>query len=378
MVDIIINGRAYDITLFRSIHPGGSVINEFIDKDATDMFLSIHGPNSQALKYLRILNSRVIDNNTANNDELSNNFKSLHMFATSRINGFKNAMTFAKEITILIGLGFTYSMLLYYSWYYASSFVAALFILHTGWLSHKIAHKHFFANKTANKYMGYIVGGTFGGYSSSWWNVKHNIKHHSHTNVIGKDEDIDTLPLLKWDKIKGPSFLGGYHCITVWIYLFMGRWLWLWYSISWPSNICEKIFIMMHYILLFTQLLYKLNVLQSLVWFVMTTSISGFLVGFIFLQNHNAEAVLEDQYPNPIKHTVMTTRNIHSNWFNDFISGHLNYQIEHHIFPWLPSYAYKDVQTQLRMICQKHNLPYKIYGWSESVFAIYKHLQKIT
>lgn len=43
---------------------------------------------------------------------------------------------------------------------------------------------------------------------------------------------------------------------------------------------------------------------------------------------------------------------------NDFAHGWLNYQIEHHLFPDLPMRQYQLIQPQVRMICEKHGVPY--------------------
>ena len=48
----------------------------------------------------------------------------------------------------------------------------------------------------------------------------------------------------------------------------------------------------------------------------------------------------------------------------DFFHGWLNYQIEHHLFPYLPLNHYQGMQSTVKEICEKHNLPYR----QESVF----------
>ncbi|MEE9342723.1 MAG: fatty acid desaturase [Gammaproteobacteria bacterium] len=48
--------------------------------------------------------------------------------------------------------------------------------------------------------------------------------------------------------------------------------------------------------------------------------------------------------------------------FIDFLHGWLNYQIEHHLFPALPLNHYQQMQTKVKEICAKHNLPYRQEG----------------
>ncbi|RAL30810.1 fatty acid desaturase family protein [Rhodococcus sp. AQ5-07] len=41
-----------------------------------------------------------------------------------------------------------------------------------------------------------------------------------------------------------------------------------------------------------------------------------------------------------------------------FLSGNLCYQIEHHLFPDLPSNRYAEISTTIRALCEKYDLPY--------------------
>ncbi len=39
--------------------------------------------------------------------------------------------------------------------------------------------------------------------------------------------------------------------------------------------------------------------------------------------------------------------------------GHLNYQVEHHLFPDIPAHRYPDMAIEVKAVCEKYNLPYK-------------------
>ncbi|MEU1982272.1 acyl-CoA desaturase [Nocardia sp. NPDC019395] len=41
-----------------------------------------------------------------------------------------------------------------------------------------------------------------------------------------------------------------------------------------------------------------------------------------------------------------------------FLSGHLSHQIEHHLFPDLPSNRYPQIAVRVRAVCEKYDLPY--------------------
>ena len=42
------------------------------------------------------------------------------------------------------------------------------------------------------------------------------------------------------------------------------------------------------------------------------------------------------------------------------MSGQLGYQIEHHLFPDLPSNRYPEIAVKVRALCEKYDIPYTI------------------
>ena len=40
------------------------------------------------------------------------------------------------------------------------------------------------------------------------------------------------------------------------------------------------------------------------------------------------------------------------------MSGNLSYQVEHHLYPDMPSSRYKEIAPQVKAICEKYQLPY--------------------
>jgi len=40
------------------------------------------------------------------------------------------------------------------------------------------------------------------------------------------------------------------------------------------------------------------------------------------------------------------------------MSGNLSHQIEHHMYPDLPSSRYEEIGVRVRLLCEKYDLPY--------------------
>lgn len=48
--------------------------------------------------------------------------------------------------------------------------------------------------------------------------------------------------------------------------------------------------------------------------------------------------------------------------------GHLNYQIEHHLYPDIPSHRYPDIAKEVQAICRQYDLPYKVNeSWGQAI-----------
>lgn len=55
---------------------------------------------------------------------------------------------------------------------------------------------------------------------------------------------------------------------------------------------------------------------------------------------------------------MLGSANISGGKVMDFMTGNLSYQIEHHIFPDLPSNRYAEIAVRVRELCDKYDLPY--------------------
>ncbi|MEM9101688.1 MAG: acyl-CoA desaturase [Pseudomonadota bacterium] len=60
---------------------------------------------------------------------------------------------------------------------------------------------------------------------------------------------------------------------------------------------------------------------------------------------------------------ILGSSNIQGNrWFH-ILSGNLSHQIEHHLFPDMPSYRYPMIAPKVRAICEKHGIYYNTGGF---------------
>lgn len=56
------------------------------------------------------------------------------------------------------------------------------------------------------------------------------------------------------------------------------------------------------------------------------------------------------------------------------MTGHLSYQIEHHLFPDIPSHRYQEMGPEVERICKKYNIPYNTGSFSKQYFTVLKRI----
>jgi NADPH-dependent stearoyl-CoA 9-desaturase len=71
-----------------------------------------------------------------------------------------------------------------------------------------------------------------------------------------------------------------------------------------------------------------------------------------------AEVVEEESKPDWYLRQMLGTANFDAGPLLAFASGNLCYQIEHHLFPDLPSNRYAEIATRVRVLCDQFDLPY--------------------
>ena len=75
-------------------------------------------------------------------------------------------------------------------------------------------------------------------------------------------------------------------------------------------------------------------------------------------EKFSAAVVEEESKPDWYLRQMLGTANFDAGPLLAFSSGNLCYQIEHHLFPDLPSNRYAEIATRVRALCDKFDLPY--------------------
>jgi linoleoyl-CoA desaturase len=283
----------------------------------------------------------------------------------------------------------------------AGIFVSVLFGLTLVCIAFNIMHDACHNSYSGKKWVNGIMGLTMNALGSNafMWKIKHNIIHHTFTNIDGIDDDIANGPLLR-------------QCITQkWMpmHRFQSIYMFLLYSIStlsWMLRTDFRIYFRRkinntainridpkeHVIFWASKLLYAffyvfvpiymLGWQPWLVGFLVIHITMGLVLSVVFQLAHMVEMTTFDVAGGDRKvidsewaiHEIRTTANFApGNKIISWLVGGLNFQIEHHLFPQISHIHYSALSRIVRQQCDLFGLPYNYYpsAWQ----ALYSHVR---
>ena len=69
--------------------------------------------------------------------------------------------------------------------------------------------------------------------------------------------------------------------------------------------------------------------------------------------------------------------NIEGGDFFHFMSGNLSFQVEHHLYPDLPSSRYKEIAPRVREICERYDLPYNTGRFGKQLGSVQRTIARL-
>ena len=257
---------------------------------------------------------------------------------------------------------------------------------------HDACHGSYSSKKWVNELLGLTMNAL--GSNAFIWKIKHNVVHHTYTNVDGLDDDIIKTPVLRlcptqeWKPVHRFQFVYMFFIYSIstilWVFLtdllkYFSRKIIVTemkitrkeHIIFWTSKFLYVVFYVAVPILL-------VGWQSWLVGYLIVNCTMGLTLALVFQLAHVVEKtefeVAEDK-PKMIDsewaiHEVKTTANFAAN--NKIISwfvGGLNYQIEHHLFPRISHVHYSAISNIVQEHCKKHNLPYHSYNTMSGAIA---------
>ena len=298
---------------------------------------------------------------------------------------------YAVRITLVTGLfaaGWVAFALLGNSWWQlgVAVFQAAMFG-QIALLSHDLAHRQVFRRRQPAEIAGRLAGNLGIGMSYGWWMDKHT-RHHANPNHEDLDPDVDP-DILVWSKDQArasrglPRFVGRHQALLFFPLLTLEGLNLHWSGIRAVSKPglkhrgIEAALLATHFVVYFSALLTVLSPGMAALFLVVHKGLWGVYMGSIFAPNHKGMPTLTGRPElDYLRKQVLTSRNVRGGAFIDVTLGGLNYQIEHHLFPSMPSVHLPKAQPIVQAYCAELGLPYLQTGLLESYRQALAHLHE--
>jgi fatty acid desaturase len=262
-----------------------------------------------------------------------------------------------------------------------AAFLAAVFA-QVALVAHDLAHRQVFRTNKPSARAGLIAGNLAIGMSYGYWMDKHT-KHHANPNHDDLDPDVGP-GVLVWSReaARGKGFLTRYQA-----YFFFPLLTLLGLSLKRDSvralrdgtvkrRRLEAATLGAHFVFYVAALLLVLNPLQALAFFVVHQALFGIYLGLTFAPNHKGMPH-PDGTEDYLRKQVLTSRNVRGGWLVDTALGGLNYQIEHHLFPAMPTPNLPKAQPIVQAYCAEIGVPYEMTSLTDSYAQALRHLHDV-
>lgn len=309
-------------------------------------------------------------------------------FASRRISPHANAAMIAKTIFILLMYAGSYIAIVSNTLPpFLMLILAAVCGFFSSMIGLNIAHDAIHGSYSANPKVNRILGTLFNivGANDYVWKVKHNIVHHTYTNVPEHDDDINQVGLLRFSPSKSLKKIHRFQYIYIFLLYPLATMSWVlakdyvnffrksfgWYDNSTkPMKEIFRLFFykLLHYAIFIVLpfILIELPWYQILIGIILMHLVAGFMISFVFQLAHlvegtdfpepTAEGVIEKPWA---VHQMYTTADFaRKSPLALFLFGGLNFQIEHHLFPKICHIHYQKIAPIVEQTALEFNLPY--------------------
>ncbi|NDW14783.1 acyl-CoA desaturase [Alteromonas genovensis] len=236
----------------------------------------------------------------------------------------------------------------------------------------------------------------------SSWNRVHNYEHHTYTNIIGKDRDFG-YGLLRLSNDFRWRVKNLWQFITYVMLSVMFQW-----GVSYHEMAAERVFfgkkkdnrknqlshaelkrrffskgarqLVKDYVLFpllagpFFLYVFTGNLVANLLRNLWTSTIifCGHFTGDV--QTFSAEDCVDETQGQWYYRQGLGSSNIKGGKLFHVLTGHLSFQIEHHLFPDIPARRYKEMAPQVQAIFKEHGMHYNTGGFFKQYASVLKRI----
>ena len=269
-------------------------------------------------------------------------------------------------------------------------------------IMHDACHGSYSSKPWINNLMGLSLN-LLGG-NAFIWKFKHNIIHHTYTNIDGIDDDIAKSPAMRSCESQKWVAIHRYQHIYVLFLYAISSFLWVsmmdfnkYFKRKVHHTDLQKMDFGEHLIFWLSKLLYVLLYVIIPIHYVGVSAwalgftcmhlMMGLTLALVFQLAHVVEDLrfvfAPGTEPQKIEeewaiHQVQTTANFapHNKLISWFVGG-LNFQIEHHLFPKVSHVHYPAISGIVKEVCNRHEVPYHEFKTMTAAIASHFRMMKM-
>ena len=259
---------------------------------------------------------------------------------------------------------------------------------------HDASHNVLFKNRSLNRALAYF--GDLMGMNSYIWNIRHNIQHHTFTNVAGGDVLLDSIPFIRVSPQQKKFAIHKYQVFYVPV-------MYMLYSIFWVCFIDINMFrqkqmgnytnmrhswqewaklfffksFYIFYMIIFPAWIINIPLSTVLIGFLIYHVVAGLLLSTVVVLGHCVEGA---EYTAPDENGIIQNSFMQHEWNATYdcstnsrllhwITGGLNTHLAHHLFPKLCHCHYLAVTKIIKEHCGEHNVKYQHYSFGDAIVS---------
>ena len=386
---IQIDGKMYDVSKFASRHPGGSVIMEFVGKDASTVFSVFHA--RRTYKLLNMLEVKTERSFRTISDAAEREFRALvdelhedGYFEADHVFLFKKIIvTFSLLIFTIVGVVSGRVPM------YLCALSLGLMWKQSAYIVHDEMHLQCLQDRKYDQVVGFIFGNICLGASSVWWTEEH-FPHHVHTNTVvkgvGSGDPQQREEIFCQSESLRP-YIPNIACkllvklqniLFVPILILFGRFGLCGASYTMQRGIREHVGVAMHWAWVAALLCQCDSLFDAVVLWYGAAIVQGLLGLFLCLGHYDKDFVekSESMKMSWLRRQIAVTKDVDAPFWCDWFYGGLNLHTVHHLLPRLCRSKYREVDLKLRELYAKHNIKIDRVPFSRALYDVLTHMKK--
>lgn len=231
------------------------------------------------------------------------------------------------------------------------------------------------------------------------WDIQHNKKHHTDTNIAHHDDDLSSAGLMRLADQFPKKRMHGLQKYTLYVISVYSLTVLYWISaksfvnllkykkekpksFSLGQKLLTLVFVKLIYIAIWIvwPIYLGANPYVHVAAFICMYACLGIILTFTFQLAHRVESTptkgVEEKRGSWAVHQLKTTANFcKSSAFITWFTGALNHQVEHHLFPKVHPRFYPSLSLKVEALCKEYGVSY--YSYEDLASALSSHLNEL-